>query len=735
MELRGQGIPRIPLRMNACSDVFRFGPAMLLAFTFALHAGDSEAERVEASSPLQAPDHWQFPERPTRIHVARGLWWDQYRLHEAIALAGGARLAWSHDVLGSTSYHGHGQTLRDFPHSYPELLSFNTIVIAGIRADAFPQTTRVRLQRWTERGGGLLVLGGLLTFGHGGYHQTAIEDALPVLSAASGDRRHALQGLVLEPTSAGLEFLGRLPPWGQKPRVYYYYIATPKPESTVLIQVGGHPLLVLGKVGQGRSAAFLGSVCGVPAAGDMPFWEWDGWPLVVSRVLQHLSDTPPPDRNPTTSLEDSPEHLQALHELAEGPADLDEMEEESDASAQKRSDTAEKLARFQSLLPFCRSTPYALAIVKAAASGAFPLDLPTSERTFQAIEPYLAGEKFIDPAQDLIASESPGTAVLALRILGRLHARAAHPVAIRFLTQGLAALQKPDSATGGQPPSGLDEQLRLAAVRAILDYPGPVLLGPVREAAPVLTKLCAAGEGDDAETLALRRSLFQEFLAARSILGDREALVSFFHSLLAQEAEIRETLSTLERPVFAGDKASLHARQHAQVSLPALRARQARLFTFLARIPLDLTPELIRNEALWTDALASIPLQTFLAARDARPPSSESVKPLLALVERGPSIELRALAAERIRASSDAALVDLLGQLLEQLAATEQPLAARFALSQLPLVPESGRTAILRAALRSPVADVALQAIHGICLVPAADQPALEATVRNRSGR
>ncbi len=68
-----------------------------------------------------------------------------------------------------------------FPKEAKELFGFDAIVMDDIEAGFFTHDQLALLGRFvSERGGGLLMLGGADSFGHGGYERSPVADALPV---------------------------------------------------------------------------------------------------------------------------------------------------------------------------------------------------------------------------------------------------------------------------------------------------------------------------------------------------------------------------------------------------------------------------------------------------------------------------------------------------------------------------------------------------------------------------
>ncbi len=74
------------------------------------------------------------------------------------------------------------QELRGgFPKVPEELFGYHAVIVDDVESEFFTRTQSALLQRFvSERGGGFLMLGGMETFGEGGYARTPIGDMLPV---------------------------------------------------------------------------------------------------------------------------------------------------------------------------------------------------------------------------------------------------------------------------------------------------------------------------------------------------------------------------------------------------------------------------------------------------------------------------------------------------------------------------------------------------------------------------
>jgi uncharacterized membrane protein len=184
-----------------------------------------------------------------------------------------------------------------FPQSVAALRAFDAVILSDIGANTLllPDRTFLRseasgnrllaLAEWVRGGGGLLMVGGYLTFqgieGKAAYHGTPVDEVLPVALSPTDDRQEHPEGVVPEmvapdhPVAAGLTDWPALLGWNR---------AAPRPHAEVIARIGGDPLIALGRVGAGRSAVFA-SDCG-PHWGPPPFLAWAGYaPLWRNLVL------------------------------------------------------------------------------------------------------------------------------------------------------------------------------------------------------------------------------------------------------------------------------------------------------------------------------------------------------------------------------------------------------------------------------------------------------------------
>lgn len=167
-----------------------------------------------------------------------------------------------------------------FPTEPEELFGFEAVILDDLEAAFFKPDQMALLQRFvSERGGGLLMLGGMESFHEGGYHRTPIGDLLPVYldrvetpPALPGpvkydlDREGWLQGWarLRQTESDERTRLDAMPPF-----LVFNRVRGVKPGAGVMaVAADGSgspaPALVVQRFGRGRSAALT--------VGD--FWRW-----------------------------------------------------------------------------------------------------------------------------------------------------------------------------------------------------------------------------------------------------------------------------------------------------------------------------------------------------------------------------------------------------------------------------------------------------------------------------
>ncbi|MBA9026357.1 glutamine amidotransferase [Peribacillus huizhouensis] len=185
-----------------------------------------------------------------------------------------------------------------FPDKLEALEQYDSIVISDIGSNTFllqnktfyymeriPNSLEL-IRQYVENGGGLLMIGGYLSFmgieGKANYKNTILADVLPVEMLDRDDRVEKPEGVYPETTlehsiTKGLE---------QWPPFLGYNRFSAKENATTLVQIEGDPLLVIGEYGKGKTAAFA-SDC-APHWGPIEFMDWEYYQPLWQRILEHI---------------------------------------------------------------------------------------------------------------------------------------------------------------------------------------------------------------------------------------------------------------------------------------------------------------------------------------------------------------------------------------------------------------------------------------------------------------
>ncbi|MFI5258863.1 MAG: glutamine amidotransferase [Candidatus Limnocylindrales bacterium] len=188
-----------------------------------------------------------------------------------------------------------------FPASIDELKSYDVVILSDIPADTLllhPDTFErglrtpdrlALLAAWVAEGGGLLMIGGYMSFsgfeGKARYQHTALAEILPVQMLGFDDRIECPSGVIPKVILGHPVLEGVDRDW---PYLLGYNRVTAKPGTDTLIKVGGagDPLLVLSGMGRGRTAAFT-SDCS-PHWGSPAFTEWPSYQKFWGQLIHWL---------------------------------------------------------------------------------------------------------------------------------------------------------------------------------------------------------------------------------------------------------------------------------------------------------------------------------------------------------------------------------------------------------------------------------------------------------------
>jgi uncharacterized membrane protein len=187
-----------------------------------------------------------------------------------------------------------------FPSSAEELTGYGCVILSDIGTNTLlisPPTwergertaNRLELlQAYVRQGGGLIMVGGYLTFqgieGKGRWAGTPVEDVLPVTLQTVDDRVERPEGIEPRVVAAHPVVDGLEAAW---PAVLGYNRVTPREDSQVLVTVGDDVLLACREVVSGRTVAYT-TDCG-PHWCPPPFVAWPGYRTLWQQMVRWAS--------------------------------------------------------------------------------------------------------------------------------------------------------------------------------------------------------------------------------------------------------------------------------------------------------------------------------------------------------------------------------------------------------------------------------------------------------------
>lgn len=215
---------------------------------------------------------------------------------------GGAPLIEALERSGAqVDYLPNHRAVEEFPRAADALARYQAVVLSDIASDTLlldrtcfvegvRSVNRLQLLRaYVEDGGSLLMVGGYMSFagweGKAHYARTPVAEVLPVVIGETDDRIEAPEGCVPGVLDAGHPVMRGVT--GELPYLLGYNRLDPKLDAEVVLNVGEDPLLVLGRYGAGRAAAFA-SDCS-PHWGSRDFLAWAHYDRFWSQLVAWLA--------------------------------------------------------------------------------------------------------------------------------------------------------------------------------------------------------------------------------------------------------------------------------------------------------------------------------------------------------------------------------------------------------------------------------------------------------------
>ncbi|MFL4476347.1 glutamine amidotransferase [Paeniglutamicibacter sp. MACA_103] len=234
----------------------------------------------------------------TSTHV-KGV--DEFTVHSYVEGVGplkDALEASGHEVIHMPAH----KVPTDFPGSADALAAYDVVILSDIGANSIQLAPAVferfepgedRLQAladWTRAGGGLVMIGGYLSFSgihaRGAFRNTAIADVLPVEMLAEDDRWELPAGKSAVVEVSGHPVLGAA---GEEwPALLGYNRTVLKADAELVATLNGDPLIALSEQMKGRSAVFT-SDCSPHWAPTAFCEDWDGYREIFDGIVRWVT--------------------------------------------------------------------------------------------------------------------------------------------------------------------------------------------------------------------------------------------------------------------------------------------------------------------------------------------------------------------------------------------------------------------------------------------------------------
>jgi uncharacterized membrane protein len=196
------------------------------------------------------------------------------------------------------------EAAEGFPFTRDGLRRYRAIILSDIGANTLllPQAVWLRgetvpnrlklIRDFVADGAGLVMAGGYFSFqgidGRARWRRTPVEEALPIRCLPHDDRLEVPEGFVAEPHGTHPVLQGLHEPW---PALLGANEVIAKEGAEVLVRLpeeaGGHPLLVVGHHGAGRSVAWTSDIG--PHWVPERFVRWPGYARLWTNILEWVS--------------------------------------------------------------------------------------------------------------------------------------------------------------------------------------------------------------------------------------------------------------------------------------------------------------------------------------------------------------------------------------------------------------------------------------------------------------
>jgi hypothetical protein len=222
-----------------------------------------------------------------RILFVRGLWADFQGMDEALKTMGDVEV-----VNGWMKQAAIGETLGNFPASYEELLSYNTIILANVSGGMLGDLGQEMLADFAKAGGGILFLSGDRTYGQAGFSNTNFTPLIPATFKSDGDYARLNKPSALLPAKGSQPLVKGLKFPDSSVALYAHDITAATNAVPLLTYADGRPAALASAPGQPRVALVTPLPFGTAPSGQKLYFQDPSWQEFLARTVKWLTNTP-----------------------------------------------------------------------------------------------------------------------------------------------------------------------------------------------------------------------------------------------------------------------------------------------------------------------------------------------------------------------------------------------------------------------------------------------------------
>jgi len=258
----------------------RFGNYGMCSGDVEIRIDDIKLVKIEASGA-------EARVRRRNIIVVNGIDYKAYMVNQSLRGYDAGKVLYFKMVVGQNLY-PRVRTRLEKIITDRQLRKARLFIMVNAPAVSLESFTREWLLENTKDGLRVLILGGLFSFGKGQYEGTTFEEICPVRIKSKWSVKKFKVPQPLMPTGK-VKFSDKIN-WQAKPSVLYYHDVKLKAGDEVWLKAGKAPILVVRKLGDGYTAAFLTAPIGKPSGGTLAYWQWNDWPKLLGEITQKLME-------------------------------------------------------------------------------------------------------------------------------------------------------------------------------------------------------------------------------------------------------------------------------------------------------------------------------------------------------------------------------------------------------------------------------------------------------------